>query len=284
MNYVLTHVGADPELFLATQKGKMIPAIGLIGGTKDEPLPISELGPGHCKQEDNVMVEFNIPPAATKEAFVSSLTNVLAHLEQQVKQKDLKLVISSSHVFDKVQLSHPQAMTMGCDPDFCVWTRSINETVSAAQAGRLRTAGGHIHLGFTVDGEPPEVVSSEPIVKMCDLVFGLPSLFVDSDNRRRSLYGRAGAFRLKNYGIEYRTLSNWWIRSPEYQGWVFDQAHNLFSLFNGNPKHWSGVFVKHSKSISETINRADSSAALQLLKIFGLYDIVLKPLMEIKNK
>ena len=51
-----------------------------------------------------------------------------------------------------------------------------------------------------------------------DYTLGLDSLLLDSDTRRRSMYGRAGSFRFKEYGIEYRTLSNFWIKNNKSIG------------------------------------------------------------------
>jgi hypothetical protein len=50
-----------------------------------------------------------------------------------------------------------------------------------------------------------------------DLFIGISSLLVDPDEsaaRRRELYGRAGCHRPKPYGVEYRTVGNFWTRSP----------------------------------------------------------------------
>ena len=62
-------IGADPELLLLTATGLPKSAIGLIGGTKQNPKPF---GIGHV-QEDNVMVEFNIPPANNRHEFKYTL-------------------------------------------------------------------------------------------------------------------------------------------------------------------------------------------------------------------
>jgi len=40
-----------------------------------------------------------------------------------------------------------------------------------------------------------------------DVLLGLPSVLIDPDRKRRSLYGKAGCFRLCPYGFEYRVLS-----------------------------------------------------------------------------
>ena len=72
-------VGADPELFLldiTTDQYKS--AEGLIGGTKEEPVVISK--EGFAIQEDNVMVEFNIPPAKSSTEFVNNNQFMLSYI------------------------------------------------------------------------------------------------------------------------------------------------------------------------------------------------------------
>lgn len=62
------------------------------------------------------------------------------------------------------------------------------------------------------------------IVKQLDYYLGVPSLLWDNDPRRRLLYGKAGAFRPKPYGLEYRTLSNRWLTNVPLQQWVYSSA------------------------------------------------------------
>jgi hypothetical protein len=56
----------------------------------------------------------------------------------------------------------------------------------------------------------------EILIPLMDLIVGIPSVLIDRDKNakeRRKLYGRAGDFRYQPHGIEYRTLSNFWIKS-----------------------------------------------------------------------
>ena len=89
----------------------------------------------------------------------------------------------------------------------------------------LRSCGGHVHVGTKHD--PIHVV------KAMDIYLGVPSLKLDPDKQRRKLYGKAGAFRFKSYGVEYRTLSNFWIWSKELQEWVFKQTNKALEHIEG---------------------------------------------------
>jgi len=224
MKYELDRIGADVEIFLRDKNtGHPVPAIGLIGGTKHEPKPVLELGDGFCVQEDNVMLEYNIPPAKTKEEFVSNVMTMNSYLDELLAKKGLIADICSSMTFSKKQLSHPQAQEMGCEPDWDVWTRTINPSPKENPLIKTtRTSGGHIHISFTVDGKPmEEIFLKEPVVKALDLTIGMLALDFDQDPLRRQLYGKPGAFRNRPGGIEYRCPSNFWTKSPQMIAWAY---------------------------------------------------------------
>jgi len=70
------------------------------------------------------------------------------------------------------------------------------------------------------------------LTKTLDVYLGAVSLLWDQEDRRRELYGAAGAFRPKPYGMEYRVLSNKWISSPILRKLVYhntmDAVHKTF--------------------------------------------------------
>lgn len=206
-------IGADPEVFV-TDGEKIISGIGLIGGTKEEP---RETASG-AVQEDNVLAEFNIEPASTPEDFVQHINKVVGELKDILAPKGIAVV--SSHEFEEEALIEGgmQALVFGCDPDLNCWDMEQNEAPDCMST--LRTAGGHVHIGY----DQPDPAISFRIARMCDVFLGIPSILIDNDTRRRELYGKAGACRIKAYGIEYRSLSNFWLKVSTVTEWVFNQA------------------------------------------------------------
>jgi len=69
------------------------------------------------------------------------------------------------------------------------------------------------------------------MTKELDFVLYNSSLSWDNDDRRRELYGKPGSFRPKPYGVEYRVLSNMWLKSISTQKFVFDAAKAVASKF-----------------------------------------------------
>jgi len=131
-----------------------------------------------------------------------------------------------------------EARELGCDPDFNAWTRLPNERPVTDQP--FRCAGGHVHIGWLPEEEfadpmdPNHFDDCCDVAKQMDYYLGMWSLTWDKDQTRRSLYGKAGSFRPKPYGCEYRSLSNLWLQTEDLQGWVFDAAtKGMNDLNNG---------------------------------------------------
>lgn len=230
-------LGSDPELFLKNKDGKIVSAIGKIGGTKKKPRPIKELGKGFFVQEDNVLLEYNTPIAKTEQQWVDNHKAIREYLSVMVGQQGLELADIASHSMPEDEMKTPKAWVFGCDPDFNVWDLKMNPKPHAADP-LLRSAGGHIHIG-SENPNPPDMIR---LGRLLDLFVGAPLAMKDKDKTRRELYGRAGSIRFKPYGLEYRTPSNYWtlceenIRAAFYNsyialGWISSYGNVEKELF-----------------------------------------------------
>jgi hypothetical protein len=116
------------------------------------------------------------------------------------------------------------AQELGCNPDFNGWTNATNPRPEPL-GKPMRTASGHVHIGWT-DGQDVEdkdhFLYCSKIARQMDYYLGINSLRWDKDATRRQLYGKAGAFRPKPYGMEYRVLSNRWLDSDDLMAWVYN--------------------------------------------------------------
>ena len=174
-------------------------------------------------QVDGMALEFNIEPAHNKLQFVDNVNVVFNTLQKMVP--GYRLLMEPAVTFDRevFDAAPPESKVLGCDPDFNGWTGEANAAPNGETT--LRTASGHIHIGWTGDVPP----FSADHYRLCmraarqlDFYLGAPSVLWDPKVERRALYGRAGAFRPKPYGVEYRVLSNAWLRSPVLMEWVYD--------------------------------------------------------------
>lgn len=252
-------VGADPEIFVG-DGASVRSIVGRIGGTKEFPRPLP-LGDGFAVQEDNVALEFNIPASDSKEAFVGNISMAMQFLEQLVQdQHQLRFVKDSAIIFPEDELNTPESRTFGCDPDFNAWTGKRNPRPKAAD-WRLRSCGGHVHIG--ADGLTKD--QKFQVAQACDLFLGVPSVLQDSGLLRKELYGAAGACRLKPYGLEYRTLSNYWVFSKELTAWVYDNAKQAYEfVINGRSLSDDADAIVHA------INSNDGGLAHNLINKYNI--------------
>jgi len=245
-------IGADPEFFLK-KDFKHISAIGKIGGTKEQPLPMPKRG--FAMQEDNVSVEFNIPACDNAKTFIDSIQYAMKTIAKKVPS--FQFSNESAVVFDEDQLTDPKALEFGCESDFNAWTKKMNDRPCAADAS-LRSAGGHVHVGTNQN--------AIEVIRAMDLFLGVPSTKLDKGTLRRQLYGKAGCFRPKNYGCEYRTLSNFWIFSPDLIKWVYEKTQQAIEFVeDGNV-----IPARDGHYIQACINNNDGEAYEFLATAYGL--------------
>lgn len=276
MNILLDKVGADVEWFLVNQENKPVPCIGLIGGTKTNPLPLIPGKTGYMIQEDNVALEWGIPPAGTRHEFLYYCMRAKEEIEAKLSMMALKPAIVPSMRFSPEQLEHPQAKTVGCDVDYCVWDQAMNEKPDlSGENETLRSGGGHVHISFKIPDVkgieyPKHLPYAEAVVMAFDIWVSLGFVLIDQDKERRKLYGKAGAFRPKPYGVECRTLSNLWSSNPLYTEWVYDQVENMFRYLNrsgGDTHKW---LMSQKSKVVQAINTGDADLAARLLSAYNI--------------
>lgn len=212
-------IGADPEFFVMdSTTAQPFPIVGLIGGTKDAPLPVAGAKEGFAIQEDNVMAEYNIPPTTDPYTFAEYVSYGRHYALAAAHKKNRKLSVYNgcAALFPAKHLQTPQAQLFGCSPDFDAYAQGralprIQPTELEDAGGAWRFAGGHVHIGYDKDTfgwvPPPFVVAA-----FCDVFLSVPMIAheYDMQGKRRQFYGTAGRFRPTKHGIEYRTMGNSW--------------------------------------------------------------------------
>lgn len=223
-------IGADPELFCRDKlTGKFISAHDLIPGTKISPHPVN-LG---AIQRDGVAAEFNIYPAETRDQFVNNIQTVMSELESFLPDH-IELVAEPTAYFDKEYFDAlPQTpKLLGCTPDWNAYTGQNNYPPSTDET--FRTGSGHVHVGFVDFADiydDDHIRLCCQVVKQLDVALYYPSLSWDKDMKRRELYGKIGSFRPCPYGVEYRPLSNAYLRDVQLIEYVYDQTVWAMDLF-----------------------------------------------------
>lgn len=264
----LAYIGSDPEVAIRHRRtGSIVSAPTVLRHfTKDKPYrgKSAEVFP------DNANLEFNIPPALSREEFVENIRKGLAEAKELIGRK-YELFAPASLEYPAATLDNPYCKQFGCEPDFDAWTLTMNEVVADAANSNFRTCGGHIHYGhhtgFDFLKDPYGKVDA---VKAFDAVLGVSSLLIDNDpasEKRRQLYGAPGSHRPKNYGVECRSLSNFWLRHPDLVRWTYNMSMVALRSIE------EGVFAKLDlSSVPTIIKTADKEQAKKFQDtIIGFY-------------
>lgn len=262
-------IGCDPEFFLRQRKsGKMICAIPFIKGTKYKPEMLPS-GSGNI-QRDNVAVEFATNPASGPKDFVEKIQQTLADVRNKVP-KDCELLAEPSAHFAQDQLKHPDSQVFGCDPDFNAWTVTENGAPHLEDL-TFRSCGAHIHIGHQ-EGDGNEFLLSFDgkiqTIRTMDAVHGIIATILDSSesaNARRQLYGKAGAHRPKDYGVEYRVLSNFWLKSPELVMLIYNLTEDVVKLVRDG-KHEELISKIGEDKIQNIINNGIMEEAKKVMEL-----------------
>lgn len=241
-------IGADPEVFLFDKKkNHFITAKPFIPGTKEEPQVIKE---GFSVHLDCVAAEYNIPPTTSSRDFLAANRFMLDTINSLIPG-DVEIRVQGTAEFPSEELENIPASESGCEPDYNVWTRDVNPTPNFGTMN-LRCSAGHIHIGY------PNVTEerSELLVKALDYHFSCAMISNENplDFRRRNWYGKAGSFRFKEYGVEYRTPSNFWLRSAE----LVERTYNMiYKITSDLDKHSLEFLNRKEAEIKHIINKQE---------------------------
>jgi len=251
-------LGLDPELVLVeVETGILRSAIPVIDGTKRRPHPLDDGIVIH----DNVNIEFGMKPAASEKEWVDRIRHILKQLAAIIPSH-LKMAVIASSEFPDSELEHPTAKEFACDPDFDPYVFEVNEIPSSAARNNLRSCGGHVHVGC--DAIAKSFETQAEAAKVLDVFLGIPSLFLDKDptsERRRRLYGKAGAHRPKPYGVEYRALGNFWVSHPNYARLVFKLVRDALTAWEAG--HFAAMKWDRVRATINNNNLKDAEKAMK---------------------
>lgn len=251
--------GCDPELFIFDEDDQLVCATGVIPGSKEDPHPV----PFGAVQPDGFAAEFNIEPAESFEEFDHNIEQVLGSLRSMIKPSWTLRAQASVHVPPNVfDMAPDKAKELGCSPDVDAWTGQINPPPHAPDDPYLRTGSGHLHIGWTEDqpmSNIDHINNCRDLVKQLDWYLGGWSVVEDPDAVRRKLYGKAGACRYKDYGVEYRVLSNFWVLDRKLREETWDRMVTAINRMNTNSLSYDPVFSKFNNQLIQSINETSFS-------------------------
>ena len=215
-------LGGDPEFILVDKKGDIV-LFSSKHSLRNIVMSQATIG------ADYGLMEFRLQPSYNVDAMLNTLDSLMQQFDESYK--DIFIHKREAVVFNH-KIARTREQIEDDTVDFGVnitkdnspineinlddETSYMNMTLSAYDEptfgpvdDNLLTAGGHIHIGGTF----VRMLSLEQVkayVRCIDkLIFPIcQAIETPAAKLRRTMYGKPGEFRLKPYGLEYRTPSN----------------------------------------------------------------------------
>jgi len=254
--------GSDPELFFV-KNGQIVPSNDVI--TTD----------GGDVTRDGFQLELNPQGHTCREIAGSNIARALFRAEEIASNigAELSIAVGVTVGDEAWKKSTFETRRFGCNPTSNVYQK-INRLATGMRI-RFRSGAGHIHIGGLNAHEKADLPT---IVKLMDIIGGNTAVLIDRDENnahRRKYYGRAGEYRPKQYGLEYRVFSNFWLRH-----------YVLWSMASGLLRNAVGIYragladdlIKRFDMVKvrEAINTNDKALAMENFLIY-------KKFLEDKN-
>lgn len=263
-------LGADPEMFLF-ENNKLIPAY--------EFLPRKEESKDFIFW-DGFQAEWKYSgPTSCQNNLVKYTRDKMVDLQAKARVKFPNAQLSLRNVVripkETLATALDHYVELGCKPSYNAYgMRGID--VINPRTLPYRFAGGHMHFG-TWEGRRPNY---KAIISTLDAVLGVWGVGAARNLDvpvRRQYYGLAGEYRMpiygsepafnvqaiKSYGVEYRTLSNFWLCHPAIMQLTWEIGRQAVRLAASKyRKYW----VTSKEEVIETINNCDTDRAEKILK------------------
>jgi len=206
-------LGHDTEYFIMDPDGKPVPAHSVGIPPKESAIKVTETGSFVVGQyfRDGYAVEVNSLPGVCRGYLFDDHRVVVDAILDKLPSGYYLSTTPAVDIDIKALRENPETpedvKTFGCSPTFNAYTGKKNRITTNALNVPFRTIAAHFHFGFREEffpeavekiGGGPEEVST--YIKLADFLIGIPGTFLspqrELEYQRRSLYGKAGEFRI----------------------------------------------------------------------------------------
>lgn len=264
-------LGSDPEFFFKSSKG-IVAADKVIGSKHWEDVKgrISDVPPFVI---DGIQAEFHPATYLCRAQMGSHFHSKFLAL-QPFLPKGITPILDSVVELGEEEFESltEDQKRLGCAPSLNYYNSEASIDPSA-QNSRIRAAGGHIHIGLPRSAshnyqpysiEPslrpaPIYTDRIELIPLMDSIVGNTCVLIDKGEHgriRRQTYGRAGEYRLPDHGIEYRVLSNFWLRSYSLMSMVMGLTKFVVSMKESSYPQFQqrsnpDLLVKYQEGVGE---------------------------------
>jgi hypothetical protein len=260
---MLRTFGADPEMFILGRNCNVIPAFKFLPAKEDV------INYVHNIFWDGFQAEWSYKRGHENiNHLLEAIRHSIRKLNALAKSHDEDAYLTLLNVVnidkDIMEAAGDRHVEFGCMPSYNIYGIS-GEGISNPRELLYRFAGGHMHFGGWK--KKPNYIKT---VKLLDAILGVWAVSAarEFDNpMRRKYYGLAGEFRKpvyadKTYGIEYRTLSNFWLASPQVAKATWELAHLVLRLAESKR---ASEWIASEWNVQDAINNYNVKLADKIL-------------------
>lgn len=271
-SHVRPVLGCDPEAFFS-KNGKIIgsekvmPEGGVIYRHGVTTLNANPNGENRVIV-DGVQFELNPLPSQCRESLSFNIQQCFSNLSKRLQLKQYKGIKADFSQLIEVDKDEFDSLSGACKVFGCMPSKNVYGEINVIKVDpkeyRIRCAGGHIHLGNVGDLVLDKLGEKE-LIQLLDVIVGNTCVLLDRDPgnvERRKVYGRAGEYRTPKWGIEYRTPSNFWLRSYPLMSFVMGLSRLAVNILHSGDKHYDAIMKKVKiDDIRKAINENDFELA-----------------------
>lgn len=258
--YITIKLGSDPEFFIFKGK-KFMPYSKVFKENKH----LMEEGAWNERTDklvkDGCSVEFQPLPRTCRQLIGDSIQRMMRHIKEKLPEGHILSTKNFIKLTKKdLETLDEESINFGCNPSNNVYIGKDLRIEEEPFVYPYRAAGGHLHLGYLEYGATRAVNNlkdhTKELVKLLDLLVGNTMVLLDKspeNKKRRETYGRAGEYRDTKYGIEYRTLSNFWLRSYALMSLTYALARVAIRIV----AHSNKIRLSHMKSLLSLVPEED---------------------------
>lgn len=267
-------LGCDPEFFFKKDgeiigSEKVIPEAGLVN-----------FDSGNLVR-DGVQAELNPKAMYCRAQLAGNIRQIFMDLDRHLQSRvgvsvDFSQVVEVSK--SEMESLGEKSQTFGCAASKNAHLKTLDKISKIGVDPKVymkRSAGGHIHLGMDYGYSQRPLgyaVARDPaiMIPILDIILGNTCVLLDrheGNKERRKVYGRAGEYRTPAHGLEYRTLSNFWLRSPVLMSFVMGMARLAVQIVvestDTDPLYKELMALVDMRDIEKAINNNDYDLALR---------------------
>lgn len=247
--------GSDPEFFVVKKSaGPYAHSIHLLKNF--EPFgATARASYGTCEVvTDGFAVELHPQASTCRDYAVPNIGRAIATFSQRYSGYALNAIPKRKLTKESLRGTLPEGVQKyGCVPDRDAYRQTDKAPPGAEYRNRYRYTGGHLHFSSYTwstmetgprttalpvkDPDEKDVINAA-LTLMLDCYLGLPLVSVIGRSNdwgeadRRTLYGQAGSYRNKPYGLEYRVPSSVIFNSPILLTWAIGQARKVLGFYS----------------------------------------------------